>query len=91
MSLYLKTSDGKYTECSFNKDGNLYIIYKVQVQRGMGHQKANEVLIVGMHRSQIDSYLEKENAIIVARENPLLESEMLILQGENSGGKVKTS
>lgn len=54
MGLWIKYLDnGTYSECGFNKDGNLYIIEKVEVQRGMGHQKANEVLILGMNRKQI--------------------------------------
>lgn len=71
MGFWIKyLDDDTYSECGFNKDGNLYIIEKVEVQRGMGHQKANEVLILGMNRKQILPFLKRNNAVIVSRSEP---------------------
>lgn len=72
--LYCKYPDGTYSEASFNKDGNIYIINKVKVQRGMGHQKANEVLIIGIPHTQLQLWCIKTNCCIVVRNEPIDES-----------------
>lgn len=86
--LYLKyNGTGKYVECGMNKDGNFYFLFIVQVQRGMGHQKADELLIYGMNKKFIDRFLQKENAVIVYREDKVADSDLLRLTSEEIKGK----
>lgn len=69
MSFFVKWLDsGKYSSCGFNSDGNLYIIEKLKVQRGMANQLADEVLIIGMNKKQILAFLKRNNAVIVFRD-----------------------
>ena len=64
--LYLKYNEtGKYVECGMNKDGNFYFLFRVQVQRGMGHQKADELLIYGMNKKFIDRASGKNGRILI--------------------------
>lgn len=76
MYYYVKWKDGTYTECSFNKDGNLYILHEVVVQRGMGNQKANELLIQGIPKSKIQNWCIKNNCLIVGREDQVHKSQI---------------
>jgi hypothetical protein len=67
LKTYVKREDGTYLDCSFNKDGNLYVIEKIVVQRGMQNQKANEVIIFGIPKNKIESYLRNTKSQIVLR------------------------
>ena len=60
--------DNTYDRCGFNKDGNLYVLTEIKVQRGMGNQKVNELIIQGMNKKRIDAWLQKNNAAIVIRD-----------------------
>lgn len=60
--------DNTYDRCGFNADGNLYVLTEIKVQRGMGHQKANELIIQGMNKKRIDAWLKSNNAVIVQRD-----------------------
>lgn len=59
-NFYIKWQDDSYSECAFNADGNLYIFYRHLVQRGMGHQLVEELLIIGMNKSRISDFLKKK-------------------------------
>jgi len=77
--MYVKYLDTDlYSVCSFNKDGNLYIIEEVKVQRGMGHEKANEVLIMGMNKKYIPDFLATNNAVIVIRDTEIPHDKILV-------------
>lgn len=78
-------NDNTYDMCGFNKDGNLYILQKVKVPRGMGHQTADELLIVGMNKKKINSYLKKHNAVIVFRDT---EPELRVIKCDEKGKPV---
>lgn len=46
-------------EIIFNENGTLYMIFPVLVQRGMGNQKAHEVIIHGVPATQARRILLK--------------------------------
>ncbi|MCK9236403.1 MAG: hypothetical protein M0R77_21265 [Gammaproteobacteria bacterium] len=71
-------NENKYSSCSFNKDGNLYFVERLKVQRGMGNQLADEILIVGMNKKQVLAFLKRNNAVIVYRDIAPEESQIKI-------------
>lgn len=90
LHIYCKWLDsGKYSEVGINKDGNFWIIYKVKVQRGMGHQKANELLIHGVHRKNIERFCERNNCQIVGREDEVPEKDLLVLESEDKANGTR--
>lgn len=36
-----------------------YFLYKINCQRGMGHQKVDEIIAVGIPADKVDSYLKE--------------------------------
>lgn len=92
MKIYCKWLDsGKYSEAAFNKDGNLYILFKVEVQRGMGHQRANELLIYGMPKSNIKRYCLRKNCRLILREDEPPIEMILILNSKEEALKKCTN
>lgn len=82
---WVKWLDSKtYSECGFNKDGNLYVLVKIKVQRGMGNQLADELLITGMNKKYIQTFLQRNNAVIVFREQPPAEDQIKIIIQERT-------
>ena len=57
-------NDMKIKFISKNKDGNYYIGYTIPVQRGMGHQKVEELIIIGMHKDEFPRFCKEHNIII---------------------------
>lgn len=44
---------------SKNKDGNYYVGYTIPVQRGMGHQKVEELIVIGMNKENLAIFARK--------------------------------
>jgi len=62
-SLYL---NGSKVDVCINKDGNFYLIHRIKALRniscdGNSRKKVDEVIIVGIHRNKLDSFLKKGN------------------------------
>ena len=49
---------------SKNKDGNYYVGYTIPVKRGMGHQKVEELILIGMNKEKFGDFCKKHNIII---------------------------
>lgn len=60
----LNVNRDQLTKIAFNKNGSLYAIYKVNVQRGIkgkNKSKVDEVLIWGIPKSGAEKFLIKNN------------------------------
>lgn len=58
----IETPDGLLVAVSPRSDGSCYFVYRVEVPRGIRNKDSNvaeEVLIYGVPKSKVDSYLKK--------------------------------